>query len=173
MCFYDLEKAFDSIEYATLLSHLFELGINGKCWRLINSWYINATSVVKHNGELSQGFCVCSGVRQGSVLSPILFLVVMDVLLEQSSLGLTNSGHADDICAVSNGMEDLQCHTRMIQEFGDSNAVKLNASKTEVVKFSALPPPTESIMVAGQSLSTQPAARCMVAIEPFSSQICG
>ncbi len=92
-----------------LLSHLFELGINGKCWRLIKSWYTNPTSVVKHNGELPQGFCVCRGVRQGSVLSPILFLEVMDVLLkqlEQSGLGLTISGlnagcaaHADDIRA--------------------------------------------------------------------------
>ncbi len=58
-------------------------------------------------------------------------------------------------------MDDLQCQARLIQEFGESNAVKLNASKTEVVKFSALPPPTESIIVAGQSLSTQPAAKCL------------
>ena len=31
LCLYDLEKAFDTIEFATLLSHLFKRGINGRC----------------------------------------------------------------------------------------------------------------------------------------------
>ncbi len=72
----------------------------------------------------------------------------MDVLLkqlDQSGLGLTISGlnagcaaYADDIRAVSNGMKYLQCQARLILEFWESNAVKLNASKTEVVTLSAL-----------------------------------
>ncbi len=86
MCFYDLEKVFDSVEYKPhfypVCSSLESTAII-KCWRLIKSWYTNPTSVVKHNGELSHGFCVCRGVGQRSVLSPILFLVVMDVLLKQ------------------------------------------------------------------------------------------
>ena len=36
LCLYDLEKAFDSIEYVHLLKHLFQLGVNGKTWRLIS-----------------------------------------------------------------------------------------------------------------------------------------
>ena len=39
LCLYDLEKAFDTIEHATLLTHLYKRGVNGKCWRLIKSWY--------------------------------------------------------------------------------------------------------------------------------------
>ena len=35
LCRYDLEKAFNRVEYATLLSHLYNLGIDGKCWRLL------------------------------------------------------------------------------------------------------------------------------------------
>ena len=81
LCLYDLEKAFDSVEFPTVLSHFFKYGINGKCWRLIKSWYTNPESVVSHAGTLSCPFCFNRGVRQGSVLSPLLFLIVMDSLL--------------------------------------------------------------------------------------------
>ncbi len=57
--------------------------------------------------------------------------------------------------SVANGLEDLQCQARLIQEFGGNNAVRLNAYKTEVVTLS---PPTKSIVVVGQTLSAQPAA---------------
>ena len=39
MCLYDLQKAFDSIEYPVLLNRLYDLGVHGKCWRIIKSWY--------------------------------------------------------------------------------------------------------------------------------------
>ena len=47
MCLYDLQKAFDSIEYPVLLKRLYDLGVNGKCWRIIKSWYENASCKVK------------------------------------------------------------------------------------------------------------------------------
>ena len=39
MCLYDLQKAFDSVEYSVLLERLFEVGISGKLWRLLKNWY--------------------------------------------------------------------------------------------------------------------------------------
>ena len=39
MCLYDLQKAFDSVEYPVLLERLFDAGVNGKTWRILNSWY--------------------------------------------------------------------------------------------------------------------------------------
>ena len=35
MCLYDLQKVFDSVEYSVLLQKLYEVGVNGKLWRLI------------------------------------------------------------------------------------------------------------------------------------------
>ncbi len=89
MCLYDLQKALDSVEYPVLLENLF--GVNGKAWRLIWSWYQGASCQVKVDGRLSGGFAVERGVKQGSVLSPALFLLVIDPLLkklEKSGLGL-------------------------------------------------------------------------------------
>ena len=39
MCLYDLQKAFDSVEYPVLLEKLYDVGVNGKMWRLLKSWY--------------------------------------------------------------------------------------------------------------------------------------
>ena len=71
-----LEKAFDSIEYDDLLNNI---GINGKCWRLIRHWY---TNVIKLEDEYSKLFTINRGVKQGSVLSPTLFSIVIDSLLK-------------------------------------------------------------------------------------------
>ena len=111
LCCFDLEKAFDPIEYSVLLGHLFKLGIRGKCWRLLSNWYYNSTNVVKLENSLSPSFPVCRGVKQGSVLSPTLFITIMDVLLEcleATHLGLSLYGldvgcaaHADDIRALN------------------------------------------------------------------------
>ena len=80
---YDLEKAFDSVEHSILLQSLYQAGINGKAWRLIKACYGNLTAVVKSGSSLSHPFPVACGVQQGSVLSPIFFLIVMDKLLNQ------------------------------------------------------------------------------------------
>ena len=87
---YDLEKAFDLIEYPILLHRLCGIGINGKLWRLLKDWYCGLRGCVRLNGHKSGEFPVMRGIRQESVLSPILFLMVMDPLLQQlekSALG--------------------------------------------------------------------------------------
>ena len=80
ICFYDVEKVFDSIELPVLLKQLFEIGINGKLWRLLKSWYSDSPSRVRLNNCLSDAFLIGRGVKQGSVLSPSLFLTVRIVL---------------------------------------------------------------------------------------------
>ena len=86
-CFYDLEKAFDSVEYCILLDHLYEAGIDGKTCRLVKSFYKMSTCRVRVNGKLSEQFVLQRGVRQGSVLSPILFLIPLLARLAQANWG--------------------------------------------------------------------------------------
>ena len=123
---YDLEKAFDNIEYSVLLDHLYQSGVNAQMWRLVKSWYSSPTNRVRlggHSGQLSDPFEIQRGVRQGSVLSPTLFLVAINPLLKQ--LAQLNQGvnvadvyvgsmaHADDIRSVTNTLTALeaQCET--------------------------------------------------------------
>ena len=80
LCLFDIEKAFDSVELPILLQHMYDIGINGKFWRLIKNWYTSSTSCVRVHNELSEPFSVERRVKQGSLLSPTLFWTVMDHL---------------------------------------------------------------------------------------------
>ena len=145
MCLYDLQKAFDSVEYPVLLERLFEVGINGKTWRLLRSWYDGAKCQVRVEGALSKAFVVQRGVKQGSVLSPTLFLLVMNPLLrrlEASGNGLSVNNlycgccaHADDIRTLSTSEEGLEDQVKSVKEFCGEKFLKLNVQKCEVIMF--------------------------------------
>jgi len=45
MCLYDLQKAFDSVEFPVLLKRLFDVGVNSKTWCILHSWYANCQSL--------------------------------------------------------------------------------------------------------------------------------
>ena len=70
--FYDLQCAFDMVEYCILLQELFNAGLKGKLWGIIKHWYINPTSCVRVFNKTSAHFSIGRGVRQGFVQSPIL-----------------------------------------------------------------------------------------------------
>ena len=104
MCLFDLQKAFDSIEFPVLLDKLFSIGINGKTRRLIRNWYESGKCFVHFAGLSSAPFPVERGVHQGSILSPTLIMNPLLLTLEASGLGLSVNNlyggaylHADDI----------------------------------------------------------------------------
>ncbi len=132
--------------WSSLCFCLFSIGINGKTWRLIRNWYVGGTSSIRVDGATSAPFSIERGVRQGSVLSPTLFNIVMDPLLqslESSGLGLCVNGlyssaylHADDIRAQSASFSSLQAQINLVLKFAKSNFLQLNPSKCEIVSFS-------------------------------------
>ena len=65
LCFYDLQKAFDSVQYPILLKRLYHAGINGKTWRLLRNWYHKPKSRVRVGGQLSPVYTLERGVLQG------------------------------------------------------------------------------------------------------------
>ncbi len=147
LCLYDVEKAFDFLEFPVLMANLFNTGVNGKCWRLIRSWYDHPSSRFKHAGMLSESFVVERGVKQGSVLSPTPFLVVMDLLLKEMSqekVGLSvnglhvgSGGHTDVIRNAAASKASLDTQALSVVKFTQKTGLKLNTSKCEVVKMAA------------------------------------
>ena len=54
LCCFDLEKAFDSIEYNVLFSHIFIIiGINGMCWQIVKNWCSNPINSIRINSQYS------------------------------------------------------------------------------------------------------------------------
>ena len=167
LCLFDIEKTFDSVELPILLQHLLNKGINGKFWRLIKNWYTNSTSRVRVNNQLSEPFTV--GVKQGSVLSPTLFLIVMDQLLKQlreKKYGLsvcqTFAGvaiHTDDLRTTALSKDIMSHQAREITNFTKDNHLKLNASKLEVVRVSRHRKDPERLEIASAEIQTTLAAK--------------
>ena len=71
--FIDFKKAYDSINREQLWQWLSEIGVSGKLFKTIKSLYSSVTSCVRVNNMHTDWFDVKCGLRQGCILSPILF----------------------------------------------------------------------------------------------------
>ena len=78
VCFVDLEKAYDGVPRDKLWKVLPEYGFNGQLLRAIKSFYCRPEICFWVNGKQSKPFHVDVGLRQGCVLSPLLFIVYMN-----------------------------------------------------------------------------------------------
>ena len=78
-CFIDFRLAYPSTDHSVIFSKLYDTGVKGRLWRMILSLYSNMQSRVLHpNISQDDYFDIEIGVREGSVLSPILFLAAID-----------------------------------------------------------------------------------------------
>ena len=74
----DYENAFDSLVRDTLWKLLQHFGIPDKCISLIGNIYEHVACRVIHAGQVADSFMMKTGVRQGCLLSPFLFLLAID-----------------------------------------------------------------------------------------------
>ena len=78
----DFLKAFDKVDIGILLRKAKALGISGKLGRWIHAFLTGRQQVVIVNGRKSQESAVLSGVPQGTVLGPLLFLIYISDISE-------------------------------------------------------------------------------------------
>ena len=173
MCFYDLKKVFDSVQYPVLLQRLYDAGINDRAWRLLKSWDTSPKGMVRVNGSPSSMLTLERGVLQGSVLSPVLFSRIMDLLFKclQSKelgpfIGNTFAGafiHADDIQTISSSQATLQAQINTVSKFTLENGLILNPTKCEAELVSPTKPSelTPIAILGDKALTPHSTARCL------------
>jgi hypothetical protein len=116
VCFLDISKAFDKVNHSVLMLKLMQRKLPRVLIQLFYYWYSISSNVVRWGRALSASYALASGVRQGSVISPVLFSIYMDDMLNTlnsngcSFHGITISAimYADDLCLISPSVYGLQ-----------------------------------------------------------------
>ena len=108
MAFVDLEKAFDRVPREVIWWALRYLGVDEWIVSVIKAMYEDASTKVRMNGRESRAFNVKVGVHQGSVLSPLLFTIVLEALSREFREGLPMKLlYADDLVLIAETEELL------------------------------------------------------------------
>ena len=149
--FIDFEKAFDSIYRESLWKILRNYGIPAKIVQLIQMFYTEFRCSVGDSKDIS--FHVKSGVRQGCVMSSLLFIIAIDWVM-RSSLSEGNTGirwtlfthledldYADDLALLSHLEKNMQDKTIRLQQNAASIGLNINIKKTVVMALNCRVPP--------------------------------
>jgi len=135
MAFVDLEKAFDRVPREVVWWALRLLGVEEWIVKVIQSMYTGATTAVKINNSESSEFEVKVGVHQGSVLSPLLFICVMEALSREFKEGVPwELFYADDLVLIAETEELLLEKFKRWKVGIEAKGLRVNMGKTKVMK---------------------------------------
>jgi hypothetical protein len=147
-CFVDLKKAFDTVHRRSLFGILQKAGLPGKFYNAIAAVYKTVLSCVRVNSDLTDFFECPSGVRQGCILSPVLFSLFINEIasaVDQEGLhsiqllpGLVELFlllFADDIVLLSTSPLGLQRQINLLTNACKDLNLTVNSDKTKVMVF--------------------------------------
>ena len=130
--FVDLEKAFDRVPRKVLWWAMRSLGIEEWVVRLVQGMYNNARSRVRVGGSYSEEFEVGVGVHQGSVLSPLLFIIVLEALSRDFRVGVPwELLFADDLVIIAESLEECVARLKIWKEGLEAKGLHVNMQKTK------------------------------------------
>ena len=143
ICSMDLSKAFDRVCHKRLFEILERRKIPHYILFILKNWYSSQNFRVIWGNSLSSPFRTRCGIRQGSVLSALLFAVYMDELSDKclsSNVGCTIGDrkinhilYADDLILVCPSVKSLQNQINICTKYFEEHFLSVNASKTNVM----------------------------------------
>ena len=135
--FVDLEKAFDRVPREVIRFALRRKGVPEYLVNGVMSLYEGCKTAVLVDGELSSSFSVKVGVHQGSALSPLLFIMVMDVLTEDVRDGsLMELLYADDLVLCGESLNDVMDKYKRWKNAVEGKGLRVNVDKTKGMQLS-------------------------------------
>jgi len=144
--FIDLEKAFDWVNRDLVLSKLLQYGIDGKFYQAIKRILSNTKSrVLLSNQIATDWFPINNGVRQGDPLSPTLFSLYINDLVDHlkekcptltvADFEINTLLYADDMVLLAESERNLQQLLDELDAWCKLWRVKVNETKSEIIHF--------------------------------------
>lgn len=146
--FIDLEKAFDKIKRQTVWDNLRKRQIREHLLGAIKSIYVEDVNYVIYRNMKSTEFKTSEGLRQGGVLSPVLFGIIMDEIIKQCTpklkkpvigyrtltpVKVSECVFADDVAIIADSRDSLQHNLEAWDETFTKYGMKINIQKTKVM----------------------------------------
>ena len=147
--FVNFQKAFDRVDRDAIWRLMYHYGFPPKFVAIIQQLYEDATCQVIHDGKLTAPFSVQTSVRQGCLLSPTIFLMVVDWVMRQSTAGqrtgiqwtftkqLEDLDFADDIGLLSHKQQDVQEKLCRVAAETEKTGLQINIGKTEDMRVNS------------------------------------
>ena len=141
----DASKAFDRVSFSMLFNILLDKSVCPRIVKLLYYMYTNQSCYVTWSNHQSNPFAVANGVKQGGVISPLLFSLYVDNLfIELKSLGLGchvgsmyagSFGYADDIALIAPSIYSLEKMISICQIYADKFKITFNPSKSKLLCY--------------------------------------
>ena len=144
-CFLDIKKAFDRVNHAILFKKMLARGFPVHVVQLIAFWYSSQELQIRWGLSYSEVFHMSNGIRQGGILSPYLFNIMVDDLsiqLNRAKIGcfagnilINHLSYADDMVLVAPSARGLQKLINICSMFASVNNIIYNTDKTKCIIF--------------------------------------
>ena len=134
----DFAKAYDKVDHGILLHKLKRIGISGRIGRWIMNFLTEREQEVMVKGRKSSKFLLISGVPQGSVLGPLLFLIFIGEIYEGVSaiiLVYVDDSKVHQVVQNEDDVEKLQASLDQIYHWEKANNMKFNGGKFLVMRY--------------------------------------
>ncbi|VDP49102.1 unnamed protein product [Schistosoma margrebowiei] len=143
----DYEKAFDSVDRTTLWKLLRHYGVPQKIVNIIQNSYDGLHCKIVHGGQLTKSFEVNTGIRQGCLLSPSFFLLVIDWIMKASTsvekhgmqwtsrMQLDGLDFADDLVLLSQTQQQMQEQTNSVAATSAAIGLNIHKGKSKVLRY--------------------------------------
>ena len=161
-CLLDASSAFDKVHYGKLFKLLIKRKLPLLIVRLLINCYTHQQVCVSWESYKSRYFDVANGVKQGGVISPILFIIYIDellLLLEKSGIGchigtmfVGAIGYADDLTLICPSLRSLVEMVKICKNFGTDFNVTFNPKKTVCIKFGSKISESDQLFIDGHAI---------------------
>ena len=144
-CFVDYTKAFGCVDHNKLWRILKEIGIPDHFICPLRDLYAGEEATVRKKHGTMDGFQIGKGVCQGCILSPCLFnlyaeYIMQNAGLDESQAGIKTAGrninnlrYADDTALMAESEEELKSLLMKVKEENEKAGLKLNIQKTKIM----------------------------------------